>query len=331
MILNFYFQFLIFILLFQFFDFYFNNKNRTNTLGTNTCVSSTIIPLVYDSYSLYALIVHMLTKFHEMEELEEELEGLLNDAKKRFYSLYETLRKFYESASTIKYVTTLCVVPVLPEEPPQFGGKPKKIKRNTKPQKTEEDDFIWHENRDEFVWHESSKPQSPRRQEMDNLLDLFKNVNFNTGNTGNTGNTNFQSFNVQPSFNVNRNDPSNQMSFVNSQFSQSNSNSTPSSLTSSFQSTENLQQDRNEQEKQIEELKNLINKEREQARQVFSGRDQIIQQWLLMNKQLTEENDDLERQLDSLLKENEMLRQLIKKAKESHAEAVRTLIGTNII
>ena len=268
---------------------------RDNKLGTNTCIASNIIPLVYDSFSMYELTTFIFKHLFEHDEGNNEL---TQEALPRYYSAYESLRIFYSAASSIKYVTDLCVVPKLPEEPPQFGAKPKKKKRQVpkKEEKLEEakPKTPPSSNPLDFVWYQPQLSPTSQQNLPDSLVNNFQGMSFEP--------TPQPIFIPEPTF-------------------------VPNITENSFERNRNTVVEDEETRQAVEQLKKMILQERDQAKDVFSKKDQAIEQWMKHCKQLSMENNDLQKILDSILKENEMLRQMIKKAKETHAEAVRTIIG----
>lgn len=85
--------------------------------GTNNnCRISALVPLVEESYGLYLFLTNMLQSLHRDRVAWDALEPLRDRYRDQFWML----KKFYDEARKLPYLTSLIVVPRLPDKPPEF-------------------------------------------------------------------------------------------------------------------------------------------------------------------------------------------------------------------
>ena len=107
-------------------------KSVLEIQNLDECKVSALLPLVVESYNLYTLEVLFIKKLvqgknsliHSYSLSDVDSMDILSHLIERFYEQYISLRKFYFDVSTIKYVSSIIAVPMLPKDPPTFS-KPK--------------------------------------------------------------------------------------------------------------------------------------------------------------------------------------------------------------
>lgn len=80
------------------------------------CMVSSLVPFIEESYGVYKFVTSMLSALHLKVESHDALQIL----RVKYEDLFWKLKKFYEIARTIKYLTALVAIPTLPNEPQQF-------------------------------------------------------------------------------------------------------------------------------------------------------------------------------------------------------------------
>lgn len=85
----------------------------------NECKISALTPMVAESYGIYRFLTSMLRALHQTTNDDGALEPL----RSRFYSQHHRLLNFYYDCSSLKYLTSLIVIPQLTEEPPNLFGE----------------------------------------------------------------------------------------------------------------------------------------------------------------------------------------------------------------
>jgi len=93
------------------------------------CKVSCLIPLIIESYNIYTIMTHLIRNLVEEVDSMEVLTFVIE----QFYAQYITLRNFFYDSSGVKYVTSVIAVPNLPQEPPEFFGKRKVTRSESKP------------------------------------------------------------------------------------------------------------------------------------------------------------------------------------------------------
>ncbi|KAJ2017027.1 sla2 Src-like adaptor 2 [Coemansia sp. RSA 376] len=88
--------------------------------SNNECRIASLVPLVEESYGIYKFATRMLIAMHQrVDGAEEALEPL----RTRYNAHHYALRKFYYECSNLRYLTSLIVVPRLPQHPPNLFGE----------------------------------------------------------------------------------------------------------------------------------------------------------------------------------------------------------------
>lgn len=105
---------------------------RVSKYGVNACVAHPLVLLCTDTYTLYQTIVKLLRRAWTLyDDLSDSQLDWLEDRTDRYSKkAHPTLRKIYDECLGIKYVTSLCEVPSLDDEPVRFA--PPKIRSKKK-------------------------------------------------------------------------------------------------------------------------------------------------------------------------------------------------------
>lgn len=90
--------------------FFFKQKDLLD------CKISVMIPLVIESYNIYALTVHLLKQLAKAKDDDDVFLYTVE----RFNNIYQELRQFFFTCSNIKYITQIIAVPILSDTPPSF-------------------------------------------------------------------------------------------------------------------------------------------------------------------------------------------------------------------
>jgi hypothetical protein len=135
-----------------------NDKELTD------CRVSPLIPCVIESYNIYCLSVHLL-KMLAATGNNADVFSFLAD---RFRTQYGVLRKYYFTASNIRFVTSIIAVPVLAPEPPQFGAPRAAKEKKVKSPRREEPEPVIEVEVPDF------NPRGPNAQT--DIMSLFGNV-----------------------------------------------------------------------------------------------------------------------------------------------------------
>ncbi|KAJ2992081.1 sla2 Src-like adaptor 2 [Globomyces sp. JEL0801] len=109
--------------------------NNLRSFGNNEGKIAVLVPLVEESYGIYQFITSMMTAMHTIIGSVEVLEPLRDS----FRIHHNTLVRFYDDCSQIKFLTSLISIPKLSSTPPNFlaQGPPKQAPK--KPQRNEND------------------------------------------------------------------------------------------------------------------------------------------------------------------------------------------------
>lgn len=81
------------------------------------CRVASLVPLIEESHGIYKFLTSMLSAMHLAVESAEPLMPLVE----RYNQLFMDLKRFYQAAQRIPYVTSVMNVPELPNEPPSFA------------------------------------------------------------------------------------------------------------------------------------------------------------------------------------------------------------------
>ena len=85
-------------------------------VGNNECRISALVPLVAESYGIYKFITSMLRAMHSTTGDNDALEPL----RQRYDAQHYRLVKYYYECSNLRYLTSLIMIPKLPQDPPNL-------------------------------------------------------------------------------------------------------------------------------------------------------------------------------------------------------------------
>lgn len=126
-------------------------------VGNNECRISALVPLVAETYGIYKFITSMLRAMHSMTGDTEALEPL----RSRYDAQHYRLVKFYYECSNLRYLTSLIMIPKLPQDPPNLLAEDENAPKLPARPKQE-------------IERAPSPPQQPKTEEPDEISEFWK-------------------------------------------------------------------------------------------------------------------------------------------------------------